>query len=144
MITAPNGFDVPGLRVFLGGAIDAGEAPDWQADVAQALAGRKGLVLLNPRRPTLDPAELDDQITWELAALDAAHIIMMWFPANTVAPIALLETGLYLASGKIVIGAAEGYWRRRNLELVAVRHGVPLLDRLADLVAFVADRCGEG
>ncbi|GIF69972.1 hypothetical protein Ais01nite_80070 [Asanoa ishikariensis] len=137
VIGPPGSVDVPGKRVFLGGAIDLGAAPDWQADVIRALAGHDDLVLLNPRRPDFDPAELDQQIRWELHALEAADLILMWFPAGSSAPISLLETGLHLRSGKLVVGADQTYSRRRNLEITAEVYGTSVRDRLDELVEEV-------
>ncbi|MEV4537725.1 nucleoside 2-deoxyribosyltransferase domain-containing protein [Asanoa sp. NPDC049518] len=137
VIGPPDPIDVPGKRVFLGGAIDLGAAPDWQADVVRALAGHDGLVLLNPRRPEFDLADLDHQIRWELHALEAADLILMWFPAGSSAPISLLETGLHLRSGRLVLGADETYGRRRNLEITAEVYGVPLRNRLDQLLEDV-------
>jgi hypothetical protein len=42
----PAAHDKP--RIFLGGSIDIGSAPDWQADMIRALADER-LVVLNPR-----------------------------------------------------------------------------------------------
>lgn len=137
VIGPPDPVDVPGKRVFLGGAIDMGAAPNWQADVVRALAGWDDLVLLNPRRPDFDVSTLDEQIRWELRALEAADLILMWFPARTSAPISLLETGLHLRSGKLLLGADETYSRRRNLEITAEVYGTPLRSRLDQLVEEV-------
>lgn len=41
-------------RVFLGGSIDMGGAPDWQAAMTSALADMD-VVILNPRRPDWNP-----------------------------------------------------------------------------------------
>ncbi len=134
VITAPEPIDASGFRVYLAGAIDMGRAVTWQAQVIAMLADRPGLVLLNPRRDHFDADTLDEQIRWELDALDAADVILMWFPADANAPISLLETGLYLRSGKLLIGAEPGYERRRNLEITTERYGVPLWPQLHDLV----------
>ncbi|GGM24882.1 nucleoside 2-deoxyribosyltransferase domain-containing protein [Dactylosporangium sucinum] len=137
VITAPQDWRIPGYRVFLAGAIDSGSAVDWQAEVVAALAGRPGLVLLNPRRADYATAQLDEQIAWELDALEAADRILMWFPAGSVAPVSMLETGLYLRSGKLLLGADPGFARRRNLELTAARFGVVVHDALPGLIKLL-------
>ncbi len=53
------------------------------------------IVLLNPRRAYFDESTLDKQIHWELVAMEAADLLLMWFPRDAKTPIALLETGLY-------------------------------------------------
>jgi hypothetical protein len=139
VITAPAPTAVAGFRVFLAGAIDMGQAVDWQAQVIAALDGVPGLVLINPRRDRFTPDMETEQIEWELDALEEADLILMWFPAQARAPVSFLETGLYLASGKLLVGAERGFYRRRNLELTGRRCGVTLHERLSDLV----DECRE-
>jgi hypothetical protein len=134
VITAPEKTDVTGFKVFLGGAIDMGKAIHWQSQVVEALSNKPGLVLLNPRRARFTPDTLDEQIKWELDALDKADAILMWFPATTKAPISFLETGLYMQSGKLIIGVEEGFYRQRNLELTCQYYDVPIWKKLEDLV----------
>jgi hypothetical protein len=136
VVTAPESWaGAPGvLRLYLAGAIDQGSAPDWQADVIDAFGNRPGLVVLNPRRTSFDASALDEQIRWELDALAVADLILMWFPAGTSAPVSLLEAGLYMRSGKLVVGVEAAYERRRNVELTVQRHGVPLYGTLDELV----------
>ncbi len=134
VITAPESIDVPGFKAYLGGAIDMGFAQDWQAKVIRALADYENLVLLNPRRVYFNESTLDEQIYWELAAMEAADLLLIWFPYNAKAPVALLETGLYLRSNKLLLGAEEGFYRRRNLEITAERYSVKLWAHLDDLI----------
>jgi hypothetical protein len=146
VITSPMTVRPGGLRIFLGGAIEMGRAPDWQAAAIESLRGLPGLVLLNPRRPTFAADSLEEQIRWELAALELADYSLFWFPARTIAPIALLEVGLYAGSDKILVGADPAYSRRLNLQLALEGKGVPLLDSLDDLLSSVTQlycRWGE-
>jgi hypothetical protein len=127
VVTAPEQWSMPAvLRLYLAGAIDLGCAPDWQSEVIRALGDLPGLVVLNPRRPTFDPSRLDEQIRWELDALAAADLILLWLPATASAPVSLLEAGLYMSSGKLVVGVEPAYQRQRNIELTAQRYGVPI------------------
>lgn len=135
VVVAPDNTKVYGVKVFLAGAIDMGAAVDWQQQVIEALDEYPGFTLLNPRRAEFAPDTLDEQIAWELDALNNAHIVLMWFPAQAKAPIALLETGLYMQSEKLLIGAEPGFYRRRNLEMTCDYYGVTLHDSLADVIA---------
>lgn len=129
-IVAPNEIPTAGFKVFLAGAIDMGQAVDWQSYVIEKLGGIDDLVLVNPRRPNFTPDTLDEQILWELDALDTASRIFMWFPKNAKAPISFFESGLYMNSRKLIIGAEDGFYRRRNLELTTVHYGVHLFNNL--------------
>lgn len=126
--------------VFLAGAIDMGAAVDWQSWIIAALEGRSLLHLFNPRREAFTPDTLDEQIAWELDALNRAEVVLMWFPASAKAPVAMLETGLFMQSGKLVIGAEPGFYRRRNLEMTCDYFNVRLCDSLGMLAGMVVHR----
>jgi hypothetical protein len=145
----PAPFVVPaGQRVvFLAGSIEMGLAEDWQSALAARLADRD-VVVLDPRRDDWDASwrqSIDDpqfrtQVTWELDGLERADLIAMWFVPDTRSPITLLELGLHAASGKLVIGCPPGFWRRGNLEVVAARYGIPLVETWDDFVAEIRAR----
>ncbi|KAF2177334.1 hypothetical protein K469DRAFT_809236 [Zopfia rhizophila CBS 207.26] len=52
---------------------------------------------------------------WELDYPDEADIIALYFQANTISPISLLELGAYSKSRKIVVCCPEGFRRRGNI-----------------------------
>jgi hypothetical protein len=135
VITAPDLIipDEMPNRVFLAGAIDMGAAVDWQAWIIERLQGWENLTLLNPRHVEFTPDTLDEQINWELRALDSAHRIFLWFPVNAKAPISFFEAGLYWRSGKLIVGAEHGFYRRRNLELTARYYGTELWGTLDEM-----------
>lgn len=137
IVTAPENYQTLSAtdwRVFLAGAIDMGTAVDWQAWVIDELFAVEHLTVLNPRRANFTLDTLDEQIEWELAALEAVDTIFMWFPDNSKAPISFFEAGLYWRSGKLLIGADSGFYRRRNLELTGKRYGVYLYPSLRTMV----------
>jgi hypothetical protein len=133
--------------VYLGGSIDMGAAPNWQADVIAAL-GDEDVIVLNPRRADWNPdwapeasePHFRQQVEWELAALDKADIIILHLAAETRSPISLLELGLYATSGKLLIHCAEGYWRKGNVDITADRYGVELVDTISELIAALRYR----
>lgn len=139
VVTAPEQFNPPYAEtgsVFLAGAIDMGAAVDWQAEVINQLRVVDGLLIFNPRRAAFTADTLDEQIQWELKALHAADRVFMWFPQNAKAPVAMFETGLFMPTGKLVIGAEPGFYRRRNLELTCAFYRVPLYDNLDEMIGY--------
>lgn len=130
--------------IFLAGSIEMGTAIDWQAKIAEALATREG-VILNPRRDAWDStwaqsikdARFREQVTWELDGLDCADVIATWFAPDTKAPITLLELGLHVRSGRLVVGCPDGYWRKGNIEVVCARFGATLRHDWTSFVAAV-------
>ncbi len=135
IVTAPESIAVEGFKVFLGGAIDMGKAENWQSEVIELLGSFSDLVLLNPRRAEFTTEMEDEQIRWELRALDTADAILMWFPKESEAPISLLEFGLYLQSGKLLVGVEDGFYRQRNIELTAEYYRVEVSHSLQQLTS---------
>ncbi|WP_442802172.1 nucleoside 2-deoxyribosyltransferase domain-containing protein [Sphingobium sp. CR2-8] len=134
-------------RLFLGGSIDMGKASDWQRDMIAALAAER-VTILNPRRPDWNPAwkpEASDpnfrsQVEWELAALDSADIIILYFAPGSQSPVSLLEMGLHARSGKLVIFCPDGYWRKGNVDITAERYGAKQLSSFRALMVEVRSR----
>lgn len=128
-------------RVFLGGSIDMGNAPDWQKGMIEAL-GQDDVVILNPRRPDWNPTwrpeadeqEFRHQVEWELAALESADVIVLYFSPGSQSPVSLLEMGLHARSGKLIVLCPPGYWRKGNVDITAQRYGV---EQVSDLPALI-------
>ena len=133
--------------VFLAGSIEMGSAEDWQTQFAGALADLD-VWILNPRRDEWDATWeqsisnplFREQVEWELAGLERADVIAMYFAPATKAPVTLLELGLCARDGRLVVCCPAGYWRRGNVQVVCQRYGVPLLGNLPDLVPEVRRR----
>ena len=141
----PGGHAQP--RIFLGGSIDMGRAADWQAELVKSL-GDLDVVFLNPRRPDWNPAwkpdasepEFRRQVEWELAALESADIIVMYFAPGSQSPVSLLETGLHARGGKLILLCPEGFWRKGNVDITAERYGVEQVATMDELAAAVRRR----
>jgi hypothetical protein len=133
--------------VFLAGSIEMGVAEDWQARLAIDLADVEA-VALNPRRDewdaswrqSIDEPKFREQVEWELAGLERADVIAMWFAPDTKSPITLLELGLHARGGRVIVGCPHGFWRRGNLEVVCARYAVPLVAAWEPFVAAVRSK----
>lgn len=134
-------------RVFLGGSIDMGSAPDWQRQVIEALKA-DDVVLLNPRRPDWNPAwkpeasepEFRRQVEWELAALDSADVVILYLAPGSQSPVSLLELGLHARSGKVVLLCPPGFWRKGNVDITGERYGIKQVESLDELIAETRKR----
>ena len=141
----PSAHDRP--RVFVGGSIDMGSAPDWQRQVIEALRA-EDVVLLNPRRPDWDPAwkpeanepEFRRQVEWELAALDSADVVILYLAPGSQSPVSLLELGLHARSGKVVLLCPPGFWRKGNVDITGERYGIKQVENLDELIAETRQR----
>lgn len=152
IVTAPAPLpeELSRPKVYLGGSIDMGGAPDWQADVIAALEG-DDVIVLNPRRPDWNTdwapeasePHFRQQVEWELAALEAADVILLHLAADTKSPISLLELGLHAGSGKLIVHCAEGYWRKGNVDITAERYGMERVDAIDELIPAVRRRIAK-
>jgi hypothetical protein len=114
--------------LFLSGSIEMGAAEDWQERLTKALADTPGTIL-NPRRDdwdsswvqSIDNKPFREQVEWELQALEIASQIALYLSPGTKSPISLLELGLYMKSGKLIVYCPEGYWRKGNVDILC-RH----------------------
>jgi hypothetical protein len=123
--------------VFLAGSIEMGQAENWQTGLA-SLFLKLGYNVFNPRRDDWDSSwtqksehpQFNQQVNWELNALDKADLIVMYFDPNTKSPISLLELGLYATSGKIHVICPEDFWRKGNVDIVCNKYNIPLFESL--------------
>ncbi len=143
VITAPERVVRPRKPiVFLAGSIEMGTASRWQDEVMKNLAVHTG-TLLNPRRVDWDAAweqvienpKFKEQVMWELAGIEQSDYVAFYFDPHTKSPVTLLELGLALGLGKrIFIACPSGFWRKGNVDIVAMRNGVPVHESLAELI----------
>jgi hypothetical protein len=124
--------------IFLAGSLDLAAARNWQKDLVTALGARPVEVLSAAERTS--QASPREQIERELDGLERADLVAMWFPAETIAPITLLELGLTARADKLVVGCPDGFWRKGNIEVVCSRFCIPLT---TSWVAFVAIVCAK-
>ena len=124
--------------LFLAGSIEMGRAVDWQAQVCEAFQALSELVIFNPRRPDWDSswsqqadfAPFREQVTWELDALERATCVLMYLAPGTQSPISLLELGLFVRQGKLIVACPDGFWRQGNVEIVCARYGARFVTSL--------------
>lgn len=146
VIKAPQPFPWGGksVKVFLAGSIEMGDAPDWRSEVVNALSPFN-VTLLDPWRDdwdnsweqSIEDERFREQVDWELAALEAADVVLMYFAPGTMAPISLLEFGLFVRSGKLIVCCPEGFWRKGNVDIVCRRYGITQVDSIEEAIAEV-------
>ncbi len=77
---------------------------------------------------------------WELAGLDCADIIFLYLDPATRAPISLLELGLHMRSGKLIVVCPPGYFRHGNVVVTCQRYGVPVYETLGAGITQLTER----
>ncbi len=139
-----------GIKVFLAGSIEMGEAAPWQAGVVESLRDMP-VTLLNPRRDdwdsswvqTKDNPRFREQVEWELDALSKSDYIILYLDPETKSPISLLEMGLYAQSGKLLIVCPFGFWRKGNVDIVCEKYGFPQFTSLELLIEYLTPLLSE-
>lgn len=136
--------DVHKPSIFLGGTIDMGNSVDWQEYTTELIIKNKGgkYNIFNPRRKDWDSSweqkfenpNFYQQVNWELNALEQADIILLYFVSGSQSPISLLELGLHIHSGKVVVVCEDGFWRKGNVEIVCNRYDIPMFRSIEDFV----------
>jgi len=130
--------------IFLAGSIELNLAENWQVKVCEYLKDLD-VVIYNPRRLDWDNSwkqsmfddNFSEQVNWELDKLKESDWIFMYFDPNTKSPISLLELGLYASSDKLVVCCPNGFWRQGNVDIVCIRHGIPLFHGLETAVRYL-------
>jgi hypothetical protein len=123
--------------VFLAGSIEMGVAEDWQSTIGRWFLSM-GWNVFNPRRADWDSSwiqsyenpQFNQQVSWELNALDKSDVILMYLDPNTKSPISLLELGLHATSKKLYVVCPDGFYREGNVEMVCSTYDIPLFNNL--------------
>jgi hypothetical protein len=142
-IQAPNelAYQPSHTTVFLAGSIEMGTAEKWQDRIIEEL-GDEPITFFNPRRDDWDSSweqkegnpQFNEQVTWELNALEEADVILLYFDIHTTSPISLLELGLFARSGKMIVCCPEGFWRKGNVDIVGSKYGVTKVKDIEGLI----------
>ena len=135
--------------IFLAGSIEMGSAENWQAKVEEFFKYYpREITILNPRREDWDSSwtqeftnpQFYQQVNWEITALDAADLIIMYFHPDTKSPISLLEFGKFAESGKMLVCCPIGFWRKGNVDIVCERYGIPNYEKLDELLQDIQNQ----
>jgi hypothetical protein len=130
--------------VFLAGSIEMGVAEDWQSTMGKWFLSM-GWNIFNPRRTDWDSSwiqsydnpQFNQQVSWELNALEKSDVILMYLDPNTKSPISLLELGLHATSKKLYVVCPDGFWRRGNVEMVCSTYDIPLFNTLEEYKKYM-------
>jgi len=130
--------------VFLAGSIEQNLAEDWQTIIGNWFLSL-GWNVFNPRRTDWDSSwiqsydnpQFNQQVSWELNALEKSDVILMYLDPNTKSPISLLELGLHATSKKLYVVCPDGFWRRGNVEMVCSTYDIPLFNTLEEFKKYM-------
>ncbi|KAF2259076.1 hypothetical protein CC78DRAFT_84856 [Lojkania enalia] len=141
-------LDKPSVILF--GSIERNVTAGWQAELSSALSDLP-IAILNPLREDWDSSWVEDisfpkfreQVEWEMEYAQKADVIAVYFAPDTLAPISLLELGMYAGTGKAIVGCPKGFYKRGNVQMVCIRYDIPLVDSKQELKDKVRQKLVE-
>ncbi|MNK29930.1 hypothetical protein D3C87_483350 [compost metagenome] len=134
-INPPQVISASDVSLFLAGTIDMGNAENWQQkfiDRANVEKMLDNVIVFNPRRASWDHswtqsienAQFNEQVNWELDAMEKVDVILLFLDANSKSPISIMELGLFADSGKLMVCCEDGFWKKGNVDIVCKRKGI--------------------
>ena len=86
---------------------------------------------------SIENPKFKEQVDWELDKLEVSDLIVIYFDKNGMAPITLLELGLYAPEKHMIVCCPDGYWRKGNVDIVCDRYGIKTVETLEDLINYI-------
>lgn len=134
------------VSIFLAGPTPRDErTPSWRPEAIDLLRaiGFGGTVYVPEHENWAAHDNYDAQITWEIEALNKATVVAFWVPRDLVSMPAFttnVEFGMYLKSGRAVLGFPEDAPKMRYLAAIAETFGVPVEHDLESLLSTSVSR----
>lgn len=158
MLVVYTGENAPAIvksSIFLAGPSPRRSTDlNWREDAINILRllGYDGVVYApiwrdGPPNESGKPFSYDGQVEWETKYLNACDIIVFWVPRDMKTLPAMttnVEFGMWLTSGKVVLGYPEGAEHMTYLDWQSRHEGVPVSRNLMDTLASALDRIGDG
>lgn len=128
--------------------------PNWREDAIVALErmGYDGVVYApiwrgGPPSESGKPFNYDGQVKWETRYLNECDVIVFWVPRDMKTLPALttnVEFGMWLTSGKVVLGYPEEAEHMKYMDWWAKQENVPIHDSLYGTLATAVAKLGDG
>jgi hypothetical protein len=145
----PHPIETSHFSIFLAGTIDMGYSRNWQQEVIAYLSKQainRKLTIFNPRHKDwdnswvqdMDNPDFNQQVNWELDALETADLIILYLEKNSKSPISLLELGLFADTKKVVVCCEKGFWRKGNVDIVCQRKGITIFENIEDMLLVIS------
>lgn len=129
---------IPAQSIFLAGPSPRDkEHYSWRPEALKILknAGFKGTVFVPLPRSGEWSRDYDSQVGWELEHLEMASVVVFWIPRDLETLPAFttnVEFGLYVKSGKIVLGFPEDAPKMRYLVYLAKKYNASVYHTLEE------------
>lgn len=113
--------------VFLAGSMDADQTTNWRTQCITALENSHHIFdPTHKEHDSLNKWEMKNHINWELDALNRADIIILNFLPNALSPISLVELGLYVPSGKLIVICPKEFYKNTYVTTLCKKYNTPI------------------
>lgn len=126
---------------FLAGSIDMSEVENWRETVVGKLNGYTNF--FDPthlNHDTLNDTEMREHIRWELDALQLSDLVLLNLLPNYKSPVSLIELGVYVQSGKLVVVCPLRFYQRRYIEELCARYNTLIFSDLSRAIEYIKDK----
>lgn len=127
-------FQCTSSSIFLAGPTPRDtETMSWRpgaVKILRDLGYQDDILIPESRDGTWNSATYQKQIDWELYGLERADIIMFWIPRDLITMPGFttnVEFGMYVSSGRVVLGFPEDAPKMKYLHSLAIKKGRSLL-----------------
>ncbi len=140
----PENLDLP--SIFLAGPSPRKEGDyNWRPEAMKILhdKGFKGNMFIPLPKDGKWPIDYEDQVQWELKYLNAASTIIFWIPRDITSLPGFttnVEFGMFLKSGKIVLGYPKEAEKMKYLNTVAEMNNVPIRGDLVETIETALEK----
>jgi hypothetical protein len=136
--------------IILYGSIAQNATVDWRNSLALSLSDLP-VAILNPHRDDWDSSWVEDischkfkeQVEWEMDHAKIADVIAFHFAPDTLAPVSLLELGMYAETGKAIVCCHPEFKKKGNVQIVCARYGIELVERMEELERLARKKLEE-
>lgn len=137
--------DVGSGSIFLAGPSPRQDGGfNWRPDAIELLEkqGFNGSVFIPLPRDGNWPRDYDKQVDWELKYLNYSTVIIFWIPRDVYLPgfTTNVEFGMFLKTGKIVLGYPENAEKMKYLDYVARLNNIPISNDLEGTIKNSLDK----
>ncbi|MFC4633422.1 nucleoside 2-deoxyribosyltransferase domain-containing protein [Dokdonia ponticola] len=121
---------------FLAGSMDDKLTTPWREEVMHILA--KDTHFFDPtnkKHNSLSKKEMKRHVEWELDALSISDKILLNFLPDALSPISLVELGLYVASGKLIVICPKGFYKSGYVYTLCEKYKTPIFENLTQALS---------
>ncbi len=121
---------------FLAGSMDYKLTAQWREEVMHVLG--KDTHFFDPtnkKHDTLTKKEMKNHIQWELDALLLSDSILLNFLPYALSPISLVELGLYVDSGKLIVICPKEFYKSEYVYTLCENYNTPIFENLTQALS---------